>query len=68
VGEPIEHLLVLRVGRFGGGDDREPLLHVGDLRAEEMSKSVPHFSPWLFLAVVFFLTAEWLLRKRGGLA
>ena len=25
-------------------------------------------SPWLFLAVVFFLTAEWLLRKRGGLA
>jgi len=25
-------------------------------------------SPWLFLAVVAFLTAEWLLRKKGGLA
>ena len=25
-------------------------------------------SPWLFLAVILFLTAEWLLRKRGGLA
>ena len=25
-------------------------------------------SPWLFLAIVGFLTAEWLLRKKGGLA
>ncbi|HJM11618.1 MAG TPA: hypothetical protein QF484_00395 [Candidatus Marinimicrobia bacterium] len=68
--DPLVRLAKMTQGSFRHWDDRLSILNQIDKQSKQEiihSRIVLHNSQWIFLLILLFLTAEWILRRRLGM-